>query len=148
MSIAASFWCKICEPLDGFLWRKTISHPVIRPVLRNQILASGAAILAGAACYAAFPWLFWFGAGLLCMTWIFWSWAKFFLRVNIGEYSAAFLRAILWRFTGRLVVAAMLLYMALAWGHASGPAILGGMTSGACLALASYAVQTVFPGRP
>lgn len=148
MNIFASFWHKICEPLDGFLWHRDISHPIIRPLLRNQILAAGGCILGGAACYAAFPWIFWFGMGLLCTTWIVWSWARFFLRVNLGEYSAAFLRAILWRFTGRLLVMAFLLYVALAWFAAPAPAILAGMICGVCLALASYAFQLAFSGRP
>lgn len=147
MNIFASFWHKICEPLDGFLWHRDISHPIIRPLIRNEILASGLCILAGAACYAIFPHLFWFGTGLLCITWVFWNWTRFFTRVNIGEYSSAFLRSILWRFTGRLFFLAILLYFALAWFGASAAAILAGMIIGACLALASYAIKTAFPGR-
>lgn len=148
MNISASFRRKICEPLDGFLWRRNISHPVIRTLLRNEILASGTCVLAGAACYAAFPWIFWFGMGLLCKAWVSWSWAGFFLRVNIGEHGAVFFRAILWRFTGRLLFLAILLYLALAWCAAPASAILAGMVTGTCLALATYAIQTVFSDRP
>lgn len=147
MGIFSGYWHKICEPLDGFLWHKDISHPIIRPLLRNQILAAGAALLTGVACYRAFPWLFWFGAGILCMTWIFWSWARFFLRVNLGEYSAAFLRAILFRFGARLILLAIMLYMALAWAAAPAPAILAGMVAGAILAIFSYGYFVIFLGR-
>ena len=112
MSVVSTFWRKICVPLDGYLWHRNIYHHLAGPALRNQILASGACILAGAVCYAVIPALFWFGAGLLCMTWIFWSWARFFLNVNIAEYSAAFLRAILLRFGLRLIILALLLYLA------------------------------------
>lgn len=147
MSIIAGYWRKICQPLDGFLWYRDISHPIIRPLLRNQILASAACMLMGALCYAVLPWLFWAGTGLLCITWIFWSWARFFLRVNIGEYSAAFLRAILLRFGARLLLLAVLLYIALAWAKAPAPAILAGMICGAFLAIASYVAQAAFSGR-
>lgn len=116
--------------------------------MRNEILVAGACVLAGAACYAIFPCLFWFGAGLMCMAWLFWSWTRFFARVNISEYSAAFLRAVLWRFTGRLVLMAVLLYMGLAWAAAPAAAILAGMIAGSAIALASYAINTAFPGRP
>lgn len=146
MGILGDYWSKICQPLDGFLWRKDISHPIVRPVLRNQILISGAALLAGAACFAAFPWLFWFGAGMGCMTWIFWSWAKFFLRANIGEYNSAFLRAVLLRFCARFLLLAILLYLALAWAAAPGGAIIAGLIAGAFLALSSYGYFVIFPG--
>ena len=141
MNPVSAFWQKICVPLDGYLWHKNIYHHLVRPTLRNQILASGACILAGAALYAAFPGVFWFGAGLVCMTWIVWSWARFFLNTNIGEFSAAFLRSILLRFVLRLIILAMLLYLALAWCKAPAPAILAGMIGGAVLALASYAIN-------
>ena len=141
MSIWRTYWHAICRPLDGFLWHKDISHPIIRSALRNQILASGAFILGGAALYAAFPWLFWFGAGILCMTWIFWSWARFFIRFPIKEYNGAFLHAVLLRFGLRLVLLAFLLYLALAWCAAPASAILAGLIAGACVALASYALN-------
>lgn len=147
MSLIGAFWHRICEPLDGFLWQRDISHHIIRPLLRNQILASGAALLAGVACYAAYPWIFWFGAGTLCMTWIFWSWARFFLRINIGEYSAAFLRAIFLQFGLRLILIAFLLFAAMAWAKAPAPAILAGMVCGAVLALISYGYYIMFTNR-
>lgn len=147
MGLLGSYWRKICEPLDGFLWHRDISHPVIRPVLRNQILAAGAGLLTGVACYAAYPWVFWFGAGILCMTWIFWSWAKFFLRVDLSAYNAAFLRAVFIRFGARLLLIAFLLYAALAWAAAPGPAILAGMVAGAILAIFSYGYFVIILGR-
>lgn len=133
------FWRKICEPLDGFLWHKDISHPIIRPLLRNEIIACASCLLAGAACYAVWPEIFWFGAGILCMAWIFWSWARFFLRLPLGNYSAAFLRAVLLRFGLRLLLLALLLYFALAVCSAPAGAILAGLAAGGVLALASYA---------
>lgn len=147
MGIITGFWHKICEPLDGYLWHRDITHHLIRPILRNQILASGAFLLAGAMLYAAFPWLFWFGSGLLAMTWIFWSWAKFFLKADLDAYSAAFLRAILLRFTLRLIIFAILLYGALAWAQAPGGAIVAGITAGAFLALASFGYNVLVIGR-
>lgn len=134
------FWLhRICEPLDGFLWKNNISHPVIRSVLRNEILAGGFFILAGAAIYIIIPWLFWFGSGLICMTWIFWSWARFFLKFPISAYSRAFLGAVIFRFGFRLIILAILLYIALAVCKAPGFAIVTGLIWGAALAIVTYA---------
>ena len=147
MNLITNFWRKICVPLDGYLWHRDITHHLIRPVLRNQILASGAFILAGAAIYAAAPWLFWFGSGFCCITWIFWSWARFFLGANISDYSAAFLRAILLRFLLRLVILALLLYMAFAFCQAPASAIVAGMIGGSLLGLGTFAYNMKFTGR-
>lgn len=141
MNLWTTFWHKICQPLDGFLWHKDITHPIIRPLLRNEILAAGGSIIAGAALYASFPWLFWFGAGLLGMTWIFWSWARFFLRYPLNEYTSAFLRSVLLNFGGRFIILAILLYFALAICAAPASAILAGFIAGAFVALISYAVN-------
>ena len=139
MNIFSAYWNKICEPLDGFLWHKDISHPIIRPLLRNMILAGGGAILAGAALYSVYPNIFWFAAGLICMTWIFWSWARFFLRISLHNYGAALLRVVFSGFLLRLGLLAVLLYAAMAIFRASAIAIIAGMVSGAVLGLASYA---------
>lgn len=136
----ASFWQKICEPLDGYLWHKDITHHIVRAALRNEILACGAALLLGAVFYVVSPWIFWFGIGILCMTWIFWSWAKFFSRLPLGNYSAAFFRAVLLRFGARLIIIAFFLYFALALCSAPVSAILAGLAAGSILVLASYAL--------
>lgn len=147
MSVLGTFWRRICEPLDGFLWQRDITHHLIRPLLRNQILAAGACILAGGACYLVFPGLFWAGMGLMTMVWVFWSWARFFSRINLGAYSAPFLRTVLWRCGGRLALLAVLLYVALAVCKAPAGAILAGMVGGAVIAIASAAYYGVFQPR-
>lgn len=139
MSLWQSFWVKICQPLDGFLWHKDISHPIIRPLLRNEILAAAACLLAGGVIYIVFPGLFWFGCGLGCMVWIFWSWARFFLRLNPENYGSVFIRAFFFNFLFRFIILAILLYFALGIFNASVAAILSGFICGAILALISYA---------
>lgn len=139
MSILRAFWQKICEPLDGYLWHRNISHHLIRPLLRNVILASGFFIIVGGALFVIEPWFFWFGCGMLAMTWIFWSWARFFLSMPAEQYKTAFFRALFLRFGLRLPVFALLLYVALAVCAAPVSAILAGLIGGSFLGLASYA---------
>lgn len=139
MSIWRTYREQICRPLDGLLWRQGINHSLIGPLLRNQILVSGSCLLAGGIAYVFWPGVFWFGAGMACMAWIFWSWARFFASAGLGQYNAAFLRAVLWSFGSRLVLMAVLLWLAMAFCGASAWAILAGVASGAVMLTASFA---------
>ena len=141
MGVIKNFWDKICAPLDGFLWHRNIDHPVIRPLLRNEIIAGGACILAGAILFVVFPWLFWFGCGLCCMVWIFWSWAKFFLNLDPDDYRSVFVKAFFINFGLRFVIFAILLYIAFAIFNASVSGLLAGMIAGCILAIVTYAFR-------
>ena len=92
--------------------------------------------------FAVTPWFFWFGVGLGLMAMTFWSLARFFLRVGLGEYSTAFLRVVLLRWGGRLLLLAGLLYLALIVWQAPVTAILGGLTAGVVTALLTFAVAS------
>ncbi|MBE6441058.1 MAG: hypothetical protein E7022_01835 [Desulfovibrio desulfuricans] len=126
--------------LDAWLWRRGIDHPVIRAVLRNEILLAAAFLLAGGLLYAVTAWFFWFGAGAAIMAWTFWGLARFFLRNSLGEYSSAFLRVVILRWLGRFLVIGALLYLALAVCRAPVFAVAGGLTAAGLCALVSYAL--------
>lgn len=143
MSLLGAWWRRVCQPLDGFLWHRDISHPIIRPVIRNQIMGAGFFLLLGAALYAILPWLFWFGAGMACVTWIFWSQARFFSRLPSFQYNAVFMRGVILRFGLRLGIIAIALFFAMTVFHAVVGAIIGGLIAGSVLALASYAINAV-----
>lgn len=138
MSLLGAWWRQICQPLDGLLWKKGISHGVIRPLLRNQILLAGALILLGGIIFIVWSWLFWAGCGFAVMTWILYSWAAFFLRADIGSYNAAFLRIVILRFGIRLLLLAVLLYIALRFFSAPAGAILVGLVTGTILGLVNF----------
>ena len=128
--------------LDAWLWRRGVSHPVIRPLVRNELLLTALFLLSGGMIFAVTPWFFWFGVGLGLMAMTFWSLARFFLRVGLGEYSTAFLRVVLLRWGGRLLLLAGLLYLALIVWQAPVTAILGGLTAGVVAALLTFAVAS------
>lgn len=129
MNFIVAWWEKICQPLDGFLWRRNISDPIVRPLLRNQIYIACASLLAGSALYFAFPWLFWFGCGAASLAWIFWSWARFFSATpKLGD---GILKSVLLRFYLRFAAFAAALYLALAVCDAPAGAIIAGMAGGA-----------------
>lgn len=131
---------KMIHSLDAWLWRRGIGHPAIRALLRNEILLAAVFLLGGGLAFIATTWIFWFGTGLAIMAWTFWGLARFFLRQGIGDYSTAFLRLVLVRWVGRLVIIGVLLYVALVICKAPVFAIVGGMAAAGACALASYAL--------
>lgn len=142
MNIISVWWNRICQPLDGFLWRGNISDPVIRPILRNQIFASCFFLLLGAALYYAFPWIFWFGCGLGGMAWIVFGWTKLFSRVSPDKFDKTLLIRVLGRFYLRFFLFAILLYLALAAASAPPGAIVAGMIAGAMSAAIMFFVYS------
>ena len=142
MNIISAWWNRICQPLDGFLWRGNISDPVIRPILRNQIFASCFFLFLGAALYYAFPWVFWFGCGLGGMAWIVFGWTKLFSRVRPDKFDKTLLIRVLGRFYLRFALFAILLYLALAVASAPPGAIVAGMIAGAMSAAIMFFVYS------
>ena len=128
--------------LDAWLWRRGIGHPIIRPLVRNEILLAGFSLLAGVLLLGLTDWLFWFGTGAAVMALTFWSLARFFLRRGLGEYNSALLWLVLLRWLARLALLAGLLWLALVEYRAPAGAILGGVTAGAITALGSFALAT------
>ena len=125
--------------LDRWLWRRGMGHPVIMPVVRNEMLAAFAAVGAGAALYALTPWILWFGVGLSVMALTFFSLAQFFLRRELGAYSTALFLSVLARWGVRLLLIACVLYVALVVCGAPVSAILAGLVTASILALVTYA---------
>lgn len=116
--------------LDRWLEERGITHPVILPVIRNQILLTLCIFFVGSAAGPESLWGMWFGAGFTVMTYILYSWAHFFLKAPLGNYSVAFLRAVLFHFLLRLVVLAFGLFAAVVWGKAPPVALLAGVAAG------------------
>lgn len=126
--------------LDAWLWRRGIDHPAVRAMVRNEILLTALVLLLGAALFTVAPWVFWFGVGLAIMAWTFWGLARFFLRRGLGDYSTAFLRIVLIRWVGRLVLVGGILYTSLIIYQAPVFALVGGMLAGGMCALVSFAL--------
>lgn len=128
-------------PLDAWLWRRGFRHPAIRALLRHEAAAAVLALLAGGALAAATPWFLLFGAGVACMAWIFWSWARFFVRGGGRVFPPGALVGALARWALRMLVFALALYGALRVG-ASATALAAGVAAGLAVGLASYAASS------
>ena len=96
----------------------------------------------GAAAWVWRSWPLWTGVGAAMSAWIFWGLARFFLRRPLGEYSTAFLRVVLVRFGARMLVLAVAVYAALVECAAPPFALVGGLTAGFAVALATFAAAS------
>lgn len=128
--------------LDAWLWRRGIGHPVIRPLLRNEILLSALLLAGGALLWSKTDWVFWFGVGTSIMTLTFWSLSRFFLCRDLSQYSSTLLWGVLLRWLARLAGLTVLLYVVLIECRAPVIAILGGLTAATAVALGSFALAS------
>lgn len=130
------------NPCDAWLQRRGIAHPVITPVVRNVLLSALLLLAVGAAAWNWRSWPLWTGVGAAMSAWIFWGLARFFLRRPLGEYSTAFLRVVLLRFGARMLVLAVAVYVTLVECAAPPFALVGGLTAGFAVALATFALAS------
>ena len=132
----------LADRLDKWLWRRQLGHPVVMPVIRNELLCSGCLLALGLLLYLVTNWVFWFGAGFAIMALTLYSLARFFLRTELTAYSPALFMSVLFRWAGRLLLTVCLLYFALVVCAAPVTAVLAGLVCATILAFVTYALQT------
>ena len=128
--------------LDQWLWLKGMAHPIVMPIVRNEILAAALSLILGLAIYWFTAWLFWFGMGLAIMALTFFSLAHFFLTTPFGSYTQTLLFKVLIRWAARLLLTVCLLFVALVLCTAPVAAILAGIVCATILALVTYAIYS------
>ncbi|MBQ7456039.1 MAG: hypothetical protein IJS54_00295 [Desulfovibrio sp.] len=125
--------------LDSWLWHRGMGHPLIMPIVRNEMLLAGAALVLGLLCMIATSFVFWFGVGSAIMAFTFFTLAHFFLHIRLGNYSSTLFFCVLIRWTLRLLGTAVLLYFALVVCAAPVSALLAGLVCSSVFALVTYA---------
>ncbi|GFH62439.1 MAG: F0F1 ATP synthase subunit I' [Candidatus Desulfovibrio kirbyi] len=126
--------------LDAWLCRRGITHPMVIPLVRNELLLMFVFLLAGSAFLSLTPWFFWFGVGIGVMALVFWGLARFFLRTGFTGYSTALLFSVLLRWVARLALVGTVAYTALIVFKAPPSALLGGLTAGVAGAFVTFAM--------
>lgn len=127
--------------LDDFLRKRGITHPLIVPILRNQILILLALFFAATAFATESMTGIWFCSGFAVMTYILYSWANFFSHSRLDNFGAAFFSAIILRFTLRLLVLAAGVYALLVVARANPMLFLAGVAVGSFAPLLTWAVK-------
>ena len=133
---------RVAHAVDAWLWRKGLGHPVIMPIIRNELLLSCFLLVLGGAVFFLSSWPFWFAFGLAIMAVTVYSLARFFLKAPLDAYSKALLMSVLVRWLGRLLVIGVLVYLALIECQAPPTALAGGVAGATLVALVTFAVKS------
>ena len=139
---AGNMVSKLAHAVDAWLWRQGLGHPVIMPVVRNELLLAGFLLLVGGALFFLSSWPFWFAFGLAIMAITVYSLSRFFLKTRLDAYSGALLMQVLVRWLGRLLVISVLVWLALVEWRAPVTALAGGVAGATMVALVTYAVKS------
>lgn len=127
--------------IDKWLWKRGLGHPLVMPIVRNEILSSLLFLVLGFCTLLYSSWLFWFGFGFAIMALTFFTLAHFFLHIRLDVYSSVLFMRVLLRWSARMLLTALLLYIALVLLAAPVSAILAGLVCASILALVTYAYQ-------
>lgn len=133
---------RVAHAVDAWLWRKGLGHPVIMPIIRNELLLSCFLLVLGGAVFFLSSWPFWFAFGLAIMAVTVYSLSSFFLKAPLDAYSNALLMRVLLRWLGRLLTISVLVYLALIECQAPPTALAGGVAGATLVALVTFAVKS------
>lgn len=131
---------KIVHSLDSWLWHRGLHHPPIRAIALAECCLSALTLMAGLAAIAFSIWPATFALGVLVFACNFYGLARFMLRQTLTAYSSGLLMLLLLRFGGRLLLTAVVLYVALIVYHAPVVALVCGLVAGMTVALVTYAL--------
>ncbi len=125
--------------LDAWLWRRGFYNPLVRFMLKVQVLFFLFALLVG---FMALPWtehVVTFSVGCAIFANIFWGISGQVLGLSLTKFSGGLLFLLLIRTGFRLALAAAVLYVAFVVFKASALAIVCGVTASMGLALGTFA---------
>ncbi len=134
-----SFVARSVHKLDAWLWRRGFHNPLVRYMLKMQILFFLFALCAGVS---ALPWtahVVTFAVGSAIFANIFWGISGQVLGLSLTKFSGGLLFLLLLRTGFRLALAAAILYVAFVVFKASALAIVCGVTASMGLALGTFA---------
>lgn len=126
--------------LDAWLWRRGFHLPHIRAIAVAEILLTAITLLVGAAAAVVSYWPLTFALGVFIFTWNFYGLARFILQQTLTAYSSGLLVLLLLRFSGRLLLTAVVLYVALIVYNAPVIALVCGLVAAMTAALVTYAL--------
>lgn len=118
----------IAPGLDAWLGRRGVQNPVVRAVVRIDLLFSTLFLLAGAGLFFFTQWLFWFAIGHLLMAMTFWGLARQFPDLRPGDWDNGVLLRTIFRWLARMLLATLVIYVAIVLCKAPAVAILSGLT--------------------
>ncbi len=134
-----SLLARAVHPLDAWLWRRGFQNPLVRFMLKIQVLFFLFALTAGLMALPWTPHVATFAVGSAIFANIFWGISGQVLGLSLTKYSGGLLFLLLLRTGFRLALAAAILYVAFVVFKASALAIVCGVTASMGLALGTFA---------
>ncbi len=134
-----SFIFRSVHAVDAWLWRRGFQNPLVRRMLKSQIIFVLFSVLAG---LVALPWTahgVTFALGVAIFAHIFWGISGQVMGFSLTRYSRGLLFLLLMRSGLRLLVTAVVLYVAFVVFNASALVIVFGVTASMALALGTFA---------
>ncbi len=134
-----SFLTRLVHPLDAWLWRRGFQNPLVRQMLKSQIIF---VLLAAVLGCVALPWTahgLTFALGVIIFAHIFWGISGQVLGFSLTTYSRGLLFLLLIRSALRLVITAVVLYVAFVVFNASAIVLVCGVIASMALALGTFA---------
>ena len=125
--------------LDAWLWRRGFYNPIIRLMLRVQLLFLLIVLLIGLLALPVTAHLVTFFLGVAISANIFWGLSKQVLGISLARFSGGLFFSLLFGTGFRLALAAAILYVAFVIFNASALAIVAGVTTSMGLALGTFA---------
>jgi hypothetical protein len=123
--------------IDALLARRGFHLPVVRAVMRDELLFAAPLCVLGLCLSPLDPRPPAFAAGALLVAWNFYGLARFIQKIPLSAFSQALLIGVLARSGLRFALSALFLYVVLVWLNASAWALALGITGGMGLLAAS-----------
>jgi hypothetical protein len=114
---------------EAGLFRRGFKVPEVRKIVRNQIYLLGVTLIVAAAFGWIEPIFFHFAAGVILITYNFYSLAKFVQQIVFFSSSRRAVVELLIRFYGRLLLTGAVLFALIVWAGVSVPALLAGLST-------------------
>ena len=133
---------KLAHAVDAWLWRQGMGHPVVMPLIRNELLLVGFLLPLGVALFFFTAWFFWFAFGVAIMAATVYNLSSFLLKTRLDVFSGALLMQVLFRWMTRLLVISVLVYLALVKWRAPATALAGGVAGATIVALVTFAQKS------
>lgn len=114
---------------EAGLFKRGFKSPEVRKIVRNQLYILCLSLITAAALGWISPIFLHFAAGVILITYNFYSLAKFVQQIVFFRSSGKAVFELLIRFYGRLIITGVALFALIVWAGVSVPALLAGLST-------------------
>lgn len=128
----------IITKIDSWIVAHRLWHPLIGPILRNELLSSACFLIIGISLAPFFTHVFWFGVGNLVMAMTFLGLLRMFVNISGIYEKKGIIFFVIFRWTARLLLTGIFLYLFIVYLHANVLSLSLGLLFGLVLAILTH----------